>query len=279
MKTILAASVVIVLAGTPAPQVAPVDSSTEACEVSADGASRRDVERARAACAIARERFRELFGEPVPAVTIMVGDRDGYRTGLTRGKAAVLWPSTEAMRARVGTGARADGHIALQWNEVLPHEISHVLLAARFFPDAHGSGRAPYGSPLPDWIDEGVAIWAEPEASRATRIAQARALPPERRSLVSILTTPHPAATDRDVLSIRDGAAIPDDQALWEFYPRAIAALSFLHDAGGRDATSELVRRLIAGAPLPDAVEGLPGLPDDLPEIEAAFDRWLLDDD
>lgn len=276
MTTILAAGLALLLAGTP---ITPADSSSKTCEVTADGASRRDVERARAACEIARGRFGELFGEPVPAVRILIEDRDGYRTGLANGKAAVLWPSTRAMRARVGTGARADGHIALHWDEILPHEISHVLLAARFFPDAHGSARAPYGSPLPDWIDEGVAIWAEPETSRETRIAQARALPPERRDLVSILTTPHPAAANREVLAIRDGAAIPDDQALWDFYPRSIAALAFLHDTGGRAATSELVRRIIAGAPLPHAVVGLPGLPGELAEIEVAFERWLMGDD
>ncbi|HEX7049193.1 MAG TPA: hypothetical protein VF188_03190 [Longimicrobiales bacterium] len=264
----------VLLLGATAP--APAAS----CEVVGADAAPADVARARAACETARARFAELFGAPVPGVRVILQDRAGYRTGTQGARAAVVWPTSEAMTARVEGGAAAERHVAMQWREVLPHEIAHTLLAARFFPEETGEGAgdpegAVYGTPLPDWLDEGVAIWAEPLESRRRRLAQARALPEARRDLRAILTSTHPGAGNAAALAVRDGAAVPPDEALRDFYPQSIAVLAFLYDRGGREAVRDLVRRIAAGATLPAAVAGLPGLPARFEDVAAAWEEWL----
>ncbi|HSH45089.1 MAG TPA: hypothetical protein VK966_04495 [Longimicrobiales bacterium] len=241
------------------------------------------------ACTQARQRFADLVGEPVPAVRIAVEPRAGYRTGTASGDAVVFWPTSatmadgarRALRSRedvaadtTGEGRRVAAHVSAQWREVLPHEIVHALMATRFYPDSDFP-REGYGTPLPDWLEEGAAIWAEPRDSRRSRLATARDLPPARRDLRSILAGEHPAAADRRILTVRDGAPPPDQQALWDFYPQSIALVSFIHDEGGPEAVAELTRRLVRDPTDTLAIRALPGLPDRLETIEAAWRRWL----
>jgi len=246
-----------------------------------------DETRARQACETARERFAELFGEPVPPVRILLWDRPGYRTGLQGERAAVVWPTSRVMAARAKSAEAALPYVESQWNDVLPHEISHALLAARFFADERSGRHTGYGTPLPDWLDEGVAIWAETPRNRDARLRQARALPAERRDLLSILEMRHPGA-GATAEAIRNGAAPPPDEALWAFYPQSIAALAFVYDAGGADAIAELMRRLLAAPvdasrPDPpsarDLLVDLPGLPDDFEGVVAAWNAWLAAED
>jgi hypothetical protein len=246
-----------------------------------------DEARARQACEIARERFAELFGEPVPPVRILLWERPGYRTGLQGERAAVVWPTSRVMATRAKSAEAAVPYVESQWSDVLPHEISHALLAARFFAEERGDRHSGYGTPLPDWLDEGVAIWAETPRNRDARLRQARELPAERRDLLSILEMDHPGA-GATAEAIRNGAAPPPDDALWAFYPQSIAALAFVYDAGGTDAIAELMRRLLAdpadaGSPIPlsarDLLVGLPGIPDDFEGVVAAWNAWLAADD
>jgi hypothetical protein len=169
-----------------------------------------------------------------------------------------------------------DLHVASQWRDVLPHEAMHAMVAAHFFA-AGDDLSAAYGTPLPDWFEEAVAIWAEPESQRGLRLAQARNLPPELRVLSGILATPHPAADNPALLAARDGAALPRwDRALWAFYPQAIAVLRFVHDAGGAAAVQVLAARLLAGhASDATVLAGLPGMPAEAAEVILAWERWL----
>lgn len=241
------------------------------CEVTGDTSSEDDVALAITACESARARFGELFGEPVPNVRIQLTRDSGYRIGTEEAGAAVLWPTSEAMRPA------EDDHVALQWREVLPHEASHALLTARFFADVE-IAEDDYGTPLPDWLDEGVAIWAEPEESRAERIAQARGLPAHRRGLEDILTAPHPAMANAAAWRMRDGAAPPsDDEALWAFYPQSIAVLAFVLETGGPEALRGFVERALerpseVGV---SALVGLPGMGEDEAGVVAAWEEWL----
>lgn len=247
------------------------------CEVASMAATAADAARARAACETARARFVQLFGEPVPAVRIVLWDRPGYRTGTIGDRAAIFWPTAAAMveRAR-GAGAAATAHyISDQWRNVLPHETMHALLAARFDVDQSSGTAASYGTPFPDWFDEGVAIWAEPLEHRRARLAQARALPEARRDLRAILTATHPAAGTAAVPAIRDGAGPPPNEALWAFYPQAIAVVTFVYNAGGKAALRELARRFIARPAAAYAIADLPGLPADFAGVVAAWETWL----
>lgn len=235
-----------------------------------------------AACAVARERFHELFGLTAPPLEIVLRPQPGYRVSDVGQGARVYWPTSAAIRAtlggagQAGVGAgQAAVRVAQQWREVLPHEAMHALVAAHFFTSADDLS-APYGTPLPDWFEEGTAIWAEPVASRNTRLAQARRLAPEFQALPAILAGEHPAARNRALLEARDGAALPrEDRALWAFYPQSVAALSFVFEAGGAPAVLALAERLRKGAAASAALVGLPGLPADSAAVVAAWERWL----
>jgi hypothetical protein len=267
-------------AALPAPAAPAVIDPDATCIVrrgTGEAASGADVERARAGCATARARFGELFGGPVPTVQVVLWDWPGYRLGTEAGAALIFWPTTVAMSVAAGDGDRGAAHVADQWRNVLPHEISHALLAARFFPaaDAPTDG---YGTPFPDWLDEAVAIWAESPDNRRGRVAEARSLPAARQELGSILTMPHPATGSEQALAIRDGAPIPQDAALWAFYPQSFAVLAFLHEVGGRAAVLGLVQRLQVGADPAAGVAllaGLSGLPATPAGVLRAWSRWL----
>lgn len=234
-----------------------------------------DEAHALAACDAARASFAELFDEPVPTVRIVLRDQPHYRLGHIRGDAVVFWPTTEAMTPRTEDPEAAERHVADQWREVLPHEIAHLLVAARFFPDAGATPAGEYGTPLPDWLDEGLAIWAEPAPSRKRRVEQARSLPPEMLDLRRILYSPHPATGRAAAYVARDGTARPAEFELWAFYPQSIAALTFIHEHGGAPAVQELVARLRLDPADPLALAGLPGLPDDIEGVIEAWEEWL----
>jgi hypothetical protein len=195
--------------------------------------------------------------------------------GLLDGEAAILWPSSQAMTPRTADRDAVEKHLAAQWREVLPHEISHLLLAVRFFRDAPATPAGEYGTPLPDWLDEAVAIWAEPTESRQRRVQQLLELPADLRGLRAILTAAHPATGKSAAFISRDGTARPADFALWAFYPQAISVLTFVYELGGVAATRELVQRLQDDPDNPLALAGLPGLPHDFEGVEAAWSAWL----
>jgi len=265
----------LLLGATP-PAVAP---AAPPCEVTGDVSAAADVLRAEQACAVARARFAELFGEPVPKVVVTLWRDGGYRTGIQARRAVIFWP-TEAALAGRQTGGDGGIYDADPWHEILPHEIAHVLLAARFFGGGFdpGAPTAAYGTPFPDWLDEAVAIWAEPEASRLGRLREARALPEARLDLRSILNATHPGARDPRVMAMRDGGAPPSDEDLWAFYPQAIAVLDFVHHMGGSAAVSELAARLVAAPGAGErALVGLPGLAGDFAGVEAAWRGWLAE--
>jgi len=276
--TLLLAVAGPVVPASGAPIVAAVDElvATGSCRVSGPGTAAPDAPRARAACETARARFAELFGEPVPGVRVVLREQFGYRTGVQGGWAVIYWPTDAAMRRVVRPVSAAGTYADAQWREVLPHEIAHALLAARFYGDDDAPmPRGGYGTPLPDWLDEGVAIWAEPLKSREKRLAQARALPAARLDLQTILSSPHPGAGNAAALAMRDGAPPPRDEALHAFYPQSIAVLGFVFDAGGRAAVVELARRLVRDPDHTAPLAGLPGLPADPAALQAAWEEWL----
>jgi hypothetical protein len=236
-------------------------------------AVRADADRAVAACTTARARFAELFGGTAPRIHIVLHALPGYEVASSGGMGLVFWPKSSAP-VPVGTTAPRPW-IERQWEEVLPHEVMHALTMASFYADADAVGHGGYGTPLPDWFEEGVAIWAEPLVSRQARIAQARGLPSHRLDLTSILRGAHPAAADPDIIAAQPGAAVPADEVLRAFYPQAIAVLSFIHEAGGAPALRELARRLVLDPADDRALLGLPGLPVDTPDLVTAWARWL----
>jgi hypothetical protein len=247
------------------------------CAVSGETRAPSDVTSATRACEVARARFGDLLGTPVPDVEIVLWNEVGYRTGVRGGNAVVYWPTGKTLAA-----VRRDGEFTTYgndpWSDGLPHEISHVLLAARFFGAGAGAsaGQGAYGTPLPDWLDEAVAIWAEPARSRARRMGEARALPDAWLDLDEIMNGPHPGAANPAVMAMRDGGAPPSDEALAAFYPRSLALLGFVYDLGGSVGVQRLVRSLLEDGMMgARALQGLPGMPDDPATTRAAWKSWL----
>lgn len=260
------------------PDFEPVAPGTPQDDDSPARSTRRvpdDRARARTACETARARFGELFGEPVPAIRIVLWDRTGYWIGTDDGRGTVFWPTSEVMASRIVDEAAAERHVATQWSDVLPHESMHALLAARLEALGKPASGGSYGTPLPDWFDEAIAIWAEPLESRRIRLAAARALPDDMRDLRAILTSPHPAAGNTTAFKARDGTAARADDVLHAFYPQSIAVLAFVHALGGDEAVRALARRLIADPADAEAIVGLPGLPDHFADVVEAWRAWL----
>jgi hypothetical protein len=246
----------------------PADAeNTAECGVSGSAATLADVDRARHACNVARQRFHHLFGVAAPTALIVLHEEPGYEVALAGHTGVVFWPNSIALAARPG----AEAH----WAEVLPHEIMHALAMAHFYADADVTSHGGYGTPLPDWFEEGVAIWAEPLESQHGRLRQARRLPPEQRELDAILEGVHPTAGNALLMAPVPGTRTPTDAALQAFYPQAIAVVAFVHQLGGAPAMLDLGNRLRANPSATDPLLGLSGLPATREALLEDWDRWM----
>jgi hypothetical protein len=287
-------------------------TAARGCSVTggADAAERAVATRA---CEYARSRFALLFGDPVPGAAVELRSQVAFSLQVQPDHSVLVhWPDAGTQRRTItaihdgiGGGANADA-------ENLSHEISHVLLIARFYPDSTNAQE--YGSAFADWFDEAVAMWAEPDDERANRIERARNLDSAAVHLDAILREPHSAmdaaarsitttvtgckpAGDPDfcknrgmlpgtrrsidargkvtVDTIKPGS--PDEAKLAfddAFYSRAIALLTFIYERGGRVATAELAARLKAGK-THDVLLGLPGLPSSQSALDQQWTKWL----
>jgi hypothetical protein len=247
------------------------------CEITGATGSAADVSRATRACETARTRFGQLLGSPAPDVEIVLWDELGYRTGVRGSTAVVYWPTGRALGSVPG-GGQFSAYGNDPWSDGLPHEIAHMLLAAHLSDSGVpvSAGQGGYGTPLPDWLDEAVAIWVEPAKSRAERLGEARALPGAWLDLGAIMYGAHPGAANPAVMAMRDGAPPPADLALAAFYPRSIALLGFVFDLGGSAAVQTLVGSLLADAGAgPRALLSLPGMPEDAETLRDAWRSWL----
>jgi hypothetical protein len=144
-------------------------------------------------CMYARERYEVLFGRSAHPITIVVRDTARMRGNVRDGRILFEQPSMAAM-ARTRSAIAMEAFEAIgepAW--LLGHELGHLLLMADTRADRGG-----YGSILPDWLDEGVAIWTETEVERAQRIRQAAELDDVTLDLLVFTTLQHPNASGID---------------------------------------------------------------------------------
>ena len=280
--------------------------------------TRADASLARAACSRARSRFAGMLGEAPPG-TIVISATEGFSGSTLGGRWSLTWPTS----ARLATGIAGPGAAAApsesrrfieeQWRDVLPHEIGHVMLGAWLYsPGREMTGE--YGTYLPDWVDEAVAISMEPDSIRNARLAQARSfspLPP----LAEVLAFQHPLSGNRNgafstrVLSsppcdgpcdrerptdtrvitervFRDGRVTVDTvytagaqrldaDPLARFYVLSYALWAYIEDRGGRDAIATVMTRLRRNSRDQAALAGLPGMPATLGAVDADWRAWL----
>ena len=279
-------------------------------------APRGDVTRARAACAVARQRFTAILGD-TPIGTINLSPTQGLATFTEGGRWILTWPMSSRLAAAVPAGsdaAEVRRFLDEQWQEVLPHELGHIMLGAFLYsPGRVLTGE--YGTYMPDWVDEAVAISMEPPATRAERLAQARNFltPPLAAEVLSfrhpysgsrveafstrIVSSPPcdgPCArerpTDTRIVTervFRDGRVTVDTSyvigehpleadPLARFYVLSYALWAYVDARGGRGATDTLIERLRRNPRDVGAILGLPGLPRTSAELEADWRRWLL---
>jgi hypothetical protein len=243
------------------------------CSVGGATADSADEARALRACAEAQTRFADLFGAPAPRAHVVLHDAAGYEVALVQDVGVVFWPNSGALPQHASPEWRA-----VQWREVLRHEIMHALTMAYFYAGASAVDSTGYGTPLPDWFEEGIAIWGEPAASRAARLSQARSLPAYRLDVEAIVRGRHPLAGTPGLLASVPGAPVPRDEALRAFYPQSIALLTYIHDRGGAAAVQALGTRLRRDPAAADALAGLPGLPATMTAVAADWRAWLAEE-
>ena len=280
------------------------------------GAPRTDITRARAACTAARERFAATIGE-APAGTIALSPSQGLATFTEGGRWTLTWPMSSRLTGSMSRSNPSDTEtrrfLDEQWQEVLPHELGHIMLGAYLYSPGRTLG-GEYGTYMPDWIDEAVAISMEPQRTRSDRLAQARAFtrPPP---LAEVLRFSHPyggsrteAFSTRIVSSppcdgpcarerpgdtriitervFRDGRVTVDTtwvagertletDPLARFYVLSYALWAYVEARGGRRATDTLIERYRRNPRDAAAIAGLPGLPATAAAVEADWRRWL----
>ena len=287
----------------------------DACTIAGD-VSRADRALAQAACVRARQRFGVVLGDPPPG-TITVSQTEGF-TGYTEGaRWTLVWPTSarlaDGMSRSRDRGAEVRRFVDEQWRDVLPHEIGHVMLGAWLYSPGRNLA-AEYGTYMPDWVDEAIAISMEPDTVRRERLAQARSFVP-LPALAEVLSFRHPlggrtneAYSTRVVSSppcegpcdrerpadtrtitermFRDGRVTVDttyfagerrldSDPLARFYVLSYALWSYIETRGGRDATATLVARLRRNPRDPAALVGLPGLPRTMAALDADWRAWL----
>lgn len=71
-----------------------------------------------------------------------------------------------------------------------------------------------------------------------------------------------------------DDPRLKTSQELSAFYPRSIALLSFIFQAGGSPAVQMLSRRSLTQSGI-ETLLGLPGLPKTREELEQRWQRWI----
>ena len=279
-------------------------------------APRGDVARARAACTQARQRFVEVLGSAPPG-TIALSPSEGLTTFTQGGRWSLTWPTSARLLAGKTGAPGADSatrrFLDEQWEEVLPHELGHIMLGAFLYsPGRVLTGE--YATYMPDWVDEGIAISMEPQRIRADRLRQARdfaVLPP----LADVLGFRHPysgttstAFSTRIVSSppcdgrcarerpgdtriitervFRDGRVTVDTtyvagerlleaDPLARFYILSYALWAYVEARGGRRATDMLIERLRRNPRDLGVIVGLPGLPKTSADVDADWRRWL----
>lgn len=122
----------------------------------------------------------------------------GFASDVENGSWVLEWETSKAfLEGAAVMGSEAD--VAHHWSATLPHEIGHMLLEADFFPDGLPNTLQRYGTPLPDWFDEAVALWMEPDSVRQRRLLGARTnldTVPPIRTLISI---EHPLREDEAI--------------------------------------------------------------------------------
>ncbi len=164
----------------------------------------------------------------------------GYRTAVgTLASCTVASCSIESIGGAVAT-RRIDIRVDRpDWLQHLPHELTHMLTDGRITTEQ-----------LPPWIDEGMALIADPAVKRAAHFRDLQdALQAGRQFRMT------------DLLACQD---YPRPSLMAAFYGQSLSVVEFLIDRGGRERFVDFVKQATRegyDAALRD-IYGIRGLPE-----------------
>lgn len=282
----------------------PADTCMASPHGLAYGRTRRDTEMGSRALEGAAGQFRMYFGtQPPPGMLVLSRTyTSNAATALATAHSlayGLSWLPASASRdsgrdagsMRRPGGPRRDAELH---EDVLRHELGHAMYAATFWPGA--SSEVPvYGSPAPDWLDEGVAMLMEAPESQQQRgarfLATYRASPDSVPPLATFLAMPHPALALQQMMrrhgqTSRSGVTSmelsPGDRtavALDIFYGQSLVFAAFLIEASGDvRILREISEASAAGVDFGNWLarrKAASALPSSLPQLQARWDEWL----
>jgi hypothetical protein len=262
---------------------------TPGCRV--EGLSAQEEVAMNSACAAAREHFAALTGLPAAPLRLQFQDANVQDARIDGDTVIVRLPTPahyERMGASVGMSSAPVGK---GWTDMVAtlarHEGGHALLAAALHDSVAGVRGKRYGTRLPDWFDEAVAQWSEPDALRAQRLAQAPAFATEVSSLKDFISKPQPYIAQEAIVQVHEwvrmgpcqGDCGPNYRAgtrtvyrslfrdgsvraetTWAgpgvvsaaregeiFYPVSLSLVTFIHQRFGSEGTRRLTAALVRG--------------------------------
>ncbi|MBI4617719.1 MAG: hypothetical protein HY720_29170 [Planctomycetes bacterium] len=147
--------------------------------------------------------------------------------------------------------------------DALTHEAAHLMFLHHVNPGCIAALQQNfngYGSFLPDWIDEAVAVYHEPESMKATRRQQMKELVDQHIPLSRFFTMNHPIGAHGPGAGGAGGIDPADLQKKLQelsqggvggeanlFYVQSLSVFEFMLEAGGPTFVRKLVEHLQKG--------------------------------
>lgn len=239
----------------------------------------------------AHERFVALLGKTPPRAALVLADpakvdaqwKNQAPYLLHGAKWVMTWyshhPMGEGLWPPYGQTNQIGG------GDPLPHETAHIMLV---YVVNSGCSMAlkqkfnGYGSYLPDWVDEGVAIYVEHQAIRtAQRKLMADSLD-SRIPFKEFFAMDHPGAPKiGGKVNPESGHGFAGGMNRAHiYYMECVTALEFLEAAGGVEYVRKMIKALQVGTPMEKTLKYLPvQYPRDLDELEKVWANWIETDE
>jgi hypothetical protein len=185
--------------------------------------------------------------------------------GITQTSRIDIWvyPDFEALRDTLHFESEWVGGVALPWSnavltaieatddidwarDVIPHELTHVIVGERMF-NCVGGG-------LPTWLNEGLAVFSEPDQGKLNNLDGLKRIL-EDRKIVSLRSQSGQFAADRTLASAA--------------YAYGGFVVKYMVETGGPQKLSAMLDRVRAGATIDEALTAAYGL--DTDGLDAAW--------
>lgn len=164
--------------------------------------------------------------------------------------------------------------------QVIAHEAGHVFFTAfvdkytdTFHPLVDYTRRKKpfYGHPsIPDWLDEGMAIFCEAPASRHARILGLKQQPHNVIDLNTFVRLDHPQVKKKP-----HHIKCSDHLFSSLFYRQSGALVTYLFETAGSRFMHSLAIESAKGKTFESIIKENDSLPDNLPNLEKDFKQWL----